>query len=260
MKTVRVFMLGLLLCLGCGSAQAKNHLSRDEQQLLSATSVAVVYMDTDRGLWPYIKQHTGTTPATLALADSLDQRQLGQFNARVAPYQDVIDKAAFPQSIRKAMQDALASVAVLQRTAWTAVIPDPHDHMFLHEQGLKTKAQVVVFIRPRLELNDDADDLYLVTMIDIETLDASGKSLNHYESSELSTDIDVDDDALPALATPPAPGASKEDVRSAKLFANDAAAFKVLYTKLLQQAQQQVYYFFTGNNTSPPVDATGAAP
>jgi hypothetical protein len=49
----------------------------------------------------------------------------------------------------------------------------------------------------------------------------------------------------------------KEDVRSAKLFADDGVAFKTLYTKLLQQAQQQLYYFFTGNDTPPPAAATG---
>jgi len=126
----------------------------------------------------------------------------------------------------------------------------------LLEQGLKTKAQVVVFIRPRLELNDDADDLYLVTMIDIETLDATGKTLNHYENTEVSIDLDVDDDALPPLATPLPPGTKEEDVRSAKLFANDGAAFKLIYAKLIQQVQQQLYYFFTGNDTPLPAAAT----
>jgi hypothetical protein len=258
MKTIYVPMLGMLLCLACESAQAKKHLTRDELNILSSASVAVVYMDTDRALWPYINQHVGVTPVTMIVADVLNQRQLDAFNARTGPYQDVLAKLGFPVSNRKAVQDALASVASLQKI-WTAVIPDPHDHSFLLEQGLKTKADVVIFIRPRLELNDDADDLYLVTMIDIETLDATGKSLNHYGSTELSTDVDVDDAALPTLATQPGPDMQKEDARAARLFADDGAAFRVLYAKLIQQAQQQIYYYFSGNDTLPPAATTHAS-
>ncbi|HEY3644513.1 MAG TPA: hypothetical protein VGM16_04175, partial [Gammaproteobacteria bacterium] len=182
------------------------------------------------------------------------------FNSRTGPYHDVLAKLSLPQSTHKAVQDALASVSALQQVPWTVVIPDPHDHSILREQGLKTKAQVVVFIRPRLELNDDADDLYMVTMIDIETLDATGTTLNHYGNVELSSDIDVDDDALPPLATSLQSNMQKEDVRAAQLFADDGAAFKALYAKLVPQAQQQIYYYFTGNNTPPPAAATHAQP
>lgn len=252
--------LGVLLAAHAGTAQATKHLSRDERRILAATSVAVVYMDTDKALWPHINQHTGVTPVTMILADVLNQRQLDAFDARTRPYQDLLDKLALPRSVREAVQDALASVAALQQRAWTVVIPDPKDHSFLLEQGLKTKADVVVFIRPRLELNDDADGIYVVTMIDIETLDATGKSLKHYANTELSTDVSVEDDALPPLAPPSRPGMQKEDVRAARLFADGGAAFRQLEARVLVQAREQLYYYFTGNDIPPAAAATHAAP
>lgn len=259
MTAVRVMVSGLMLYLVCGSAQARSHLTRDEIKILSATSVAVVYMDTDKALWPHINQHSGITPLTIALAMELNQRQLDAFDARTLPYLNLLAKLALPQSVRGAVQQALASVAPLQQRPWTVVTPDPKDHSFLLEQGLKTKASVVIFIRPRLEMNDDADGIYLDTMIDIETLDATGKSLNHYANTELSTDIDVDDATLPPLAAPPRPDTRKEDVRAARLFADGAAAFMQYQPRLLAQARQQLYYYFTGKDPAPPVSSAGAA-
>lgn len=257
-RTLASITAVIFSCL-CGTAQAKNHLSHDELKLLSATSVAVVYIDSDRPIWPYVKQHVGTTPLTIAIADVMDQREMDHFNALYQPHTDAMAKLALPATDRKAMQDALASVSVLQQKPWMVVVPDPRDRSILMESSLKTKADVVIFIRPRLEMNDDGDDFYLVTLVDIETLDATGKTYNHYMATELSTDVDVDDDALPPLSGSLPSGGSEEDVRVDKLFQADGAAFKQqIYAKLLHQAQQQIYYFFTGENTLPPPAASAA--
>ncbi|HEX7964227.1 MAG TPA: hypothetical protein VF651_00805 [Gammaproteobacteria bacterium] len=259
LSRVTVFLTAALSLCVCGAAQAKSHLSRDELKVLSNATVAVVYMDSDRAVWPYIDRHSGTTPMSMALADDLNERQYQNFLARVTPYQGTLDRLSLPDSNRKAVQDALASVSFLHEAPWVTVVPDPKDHLFMREQGLKTKANVVIFIRPRLELNDDADGLYMVTLIDIETLDATGTTLQHYESAEVSTDVDVDDDKLPPVAGSPAPGTGEEDIRAARLFADDGAGFKPFYFQLLKQAQQKLYYFFTGEDTPPPPAAAAAA-
>lgn len=260
--TSRTFLgitAALLSCL-CGTARAQKHLDSDERKILSATSVAVVYMDGDRPLWPFIKPHSGTTLPTIVLADALDEREYQHFLALYTPHAEAIARLGLPASERKAVQDTLSSVTFLQQTPWTVVVPDPHDSSFLREQSLKTKADIVIFIRPRLEMNDDGDDFYLVTLVDIETKNATGTSYDHYMATELSTDVDVDDDQLPPLTGPLPSGNSEEDIRVDKLFQADGAAFKQqVYAKLLQQGLQQLYYFFTGENTLPPPATSAAA-
>lgn len=248
----------ILSCL-CTTAQAAKHLTSDERKILAASSVAVVYIDSDRALWPYVKQNSGITPLSMAIADELNQRELDHFNALYQPHAEVIGKLGLPASDRQAVQEALSSVGILQQKPWMVVVPDPRDHSFLLEQSLKTKADIVIFIRPRLEMNDDGDDFYLVTLVDMETIDTTGKTFNHYLGTEISADVDVDDDALPPVRDSPAPGSSEDDIRVDKLFQADGAAFKQqVYAKLLQQAQQQLYYFFTGENDPPP--AASAVP
>lgn len=257
-RSIRLVALALLLSLSSITAEAKKHLDRDELQVLSATSVAVVYVDMDQPLQPYIVEGGSINVAAQLVADAVAQHQMNEYLARVAPYRGVIDKLALPQATRKGVQEALASVPALQKMPWTVTMPDPNDNFFMRDQALKTKAQVVIFIRPKLMMNPNADHFYIVSSIDIETLDANGKSFDHYDGTQLTASVDVDDDQLPPLATPPAPGMKDEDVRAARLFANDGAAFMQVYSSLLQQAQQKLYYFFTGSNTPPPAAATHA--
>lgn len=258
MRSISLTALALLLSLSSVIAEAKKHLDRDELQVLSATDVAVVYADTDQPIQPYISEGGGIHVTAQLMAESDFQYQMNEYRVRIAPYLGILDELALPEATRKGVQEALASVAILQKTPWTVAIPDPSDSFFMKEQALKTKAQVVIFIRPELMMNDDADHFYLVSSIEIETLDANGKSYVHYDGTELTASVDVDDDRLPPLAVPPSPGMKDEDLRAAKIFANDGAAFMQIYSSLLQQTQQKLYYFFTSKDTPPPAAVTHA--
>lgn len=140
-----------------------------------------------------------------------------------------------------------------------SVIPDPKASSLFKEQAAKTHADIAVIIGSSLQINDDTDQLYLITVVDIETMDATGKSYNHYESSEFITGVYVDDEQL-RLLTSPGPGAEEGDVRAGRLFSDGGVHFKPLFDKLLLQTQQKLYYFFTGNDTPPPVATTHAGP
>jgi hypothetical protein len=245
----------LSLELVSGTAQAKSHLSRDEIKILSSTSVAVVYIDTTQPIHPYIKNNGGSSPM---MADAMVQRQVMAVQARLAPFDDTIQGLKLPETNATGVQQALASVPFLHEVPWVSVTRDPKDNFLMHEQGLKTKANIVIFLEPRLMMNDDADEFYLVTTVDIETLDSTGTTLNHYENTWVTSEMDVDDDHLPDLTSSVA--IDDEDARAAKLFADRGAAFKQLYAALMQKAQQQLYYYFTGNDTPPPAAATHATP
>ena len=257
-RTVGLAALALLLSLSSITAEAKKRLDRNELQVLSALSVAVVYADTDEPIQPYIVPAGGTTIASQIVADAIVQHEIDEYMTRIGLYRGVIDRLALPQVTRKGIEEALAPVASLQKTPWTVAIPDPNDNYFMKEHALKLKADVVIFIRPKLMMSYKADHFYMESSIDIETLDASGKSYSHYDGTEVDVDADVDDDQLPPLATLPALGMNDDDVRAAKLFANDGAVFMQIYSSLLQQTQQKLYYFFTGSNTPPPTAATHA--
>ena len=258
MRIAALAALALLLSLSSVTAEAKKRLDRHELQALSALSVAVVYGDTDKPIQPFISYGGGTTPLTQVIADAVVQYQFSEYYNRIAPYRDLLDRLALPQVTRKGVQEALASVAVLQKTPWTVATQDPNDNFFMKDHALKAKADVVIFIRPTFLMDYKADHFYMESTIDIETLDAGGKSYSHYDGTEVDVDTDVDDDQLPPLTTLPALGMKEEDVRAAKLFANDGAAFMQIYSSLLQETQQKLYYFFTGNNTPPPAAATHA--
>jgi hypothetical protein len=57
----------------------------------------------------------------------------------------------------------------------------------------------------------------------------------------------VEDADLPAMPKAMDPSQDAADLRMAQLFADDGAAFKKLYAKLMLQSQQQLYYYFTGD-------------
>ncbi|HEY1773710.1 MAG TPA: hypothetical protein VGH91_11025 [Gammaproteobacteria bacterium] len=257
MRTIGLAAAVLLLSVNSVTAEAMSHLDRDELKLLSATSVAVVYLDTGKGLQPFIAQPGAPNLGVGLVGGAVAGHQANKYLSLVTPYQGAIDKLDLPQATHKGLQDALASVSAMQETPWATVKPDPDDKFFMKGQALKTGAQIVIFIQPQLLMNWDGDRLYMISTIDIVTLDANGKTYDHYDSSILRTQVDVDDDQLPPLATPPSPEMDDEDVRAERLFANDGKGFMQVYSKLLQQAQQQFYYFFTGTDTPPPAAVTG---
>jgi hypothetical protein len=250
-------ILGLLLCLAALPAQARTHLDPNELRILSASSVAVVYVGTDtaleHGLDP--AHHTlGVTPLTAVLADVLNSYRLHMLLAHIAPYQGALDKLALPESMRKSVQDALVSVPWLAQTPWAEARQDPSDRLFLTEHAQRAKASVVIFIQPHLFLDPDADALYMVCSIDIETAGPGGRGVSHYDSSDVVVSEPVTDTGLPV----PDQSHDLGDLRMARLFADDAAAFKQLYAKLMLQSQQQLYYYFTGKPSPQPVPATRA--
>jgi len=258
MKAVRIIgltALASLLSLSCATAEAKTHLNRDELKILAASSVALVYVDTDQALEPYLDPNhrmVGITPATMIVADAVNQHRLNAFTARIAPYQSALDGFSLPQTTHKAVQDALASIPWLVKTPWVDAKQDPQDNWFMRKHAEQAKRQIVIFIRPQLMMNPSADELFVICAIDIETANPPGANITHYESTEVITSLDIDDDELPPLAPRAKPDADEADVRMAQLFANDGKAFKKAYARLLQQAQQQIYYYFTDNNTPPP--------
>lgn len=245
-------VLGLLLCLAVLPVQAKTHLDRNELKILSASSVAVVYVDTDAALEHQLDpQHhmLGVTPLTAVLADVLNSYRLHMLLAHLTPYQAALDKLALPASTHKSVQDALISVPWLVALPWAEAQPDPKDYFFFTRQAQQAKAPVVIFIQPRLFLDPAADTLYLVCAIDIETHGPGGTDVSHYDSSEVVVSQGVDVTDLPAMPKATDPSQDAADLRMAQLFADDGAAFKRLYAKLMLQSQQQLYYYFTGNDS-----------
>lgn len=252
-------ILGLVLCLAYLPAQARTHLEPNELKILSASSVAVVYVDTDSALEHQLDpQHhmLGVTPLTAVLADVLNSYRLHMLLAHITPYQGALDKLALPESTHKSVQDALVAVPWLVQTPWADARQDPENRLFLTENTRRAKAPVVIFIQPRLFLTPDADALYMVCSIDIETAAPDGSDVTHYDSSEVVVSQDVDAADMPAPATVPGQSQDLADLRMAKLFADDGADFKKLYARLMLQSQQQLYYYFTGNKTSQAAPAS----
>lgn len=251
-------ILGFLLCLAALPAQARTHLDPNEVRILSASSVAVVYVDTDMALEHQLDpQHhmLGVTPLTVVLADVLNSYRLHMLLAHLTPYQSALDKLALPESTHKSVQDALVAVPWLAKTPWADARQDPKDSLFLTEHTRRAKAPVVIFIQPRLFLDPDADALYMVCSIDIEIAGPGSADVRHYDSTDVVVSQDVDAADSPAPVTVPGKSQDLADLRMARLFANDGAEFKQLYAKLMLQSQQQLYYYFTGNRPSSPAPA-----
>jgi hypothetical protein len=222
--------------------------------------VAVIYVDTDQALEPYLDSNhrmVGITPATMIVADVVNQHRLDAFAARIAPYQTTLAGYALPQSLHKAVQDALASIPWLVKTPWVEAKLDPRDSWFMRKQAELARTQVVIFVHPQLWMDPTADELFVTCDIDVETANPPGTNITHYESTEVTTSLDIEDDELPPRATLPKQGEDDAEVRLARMFAGDGAAFKKLYARAVEKAQQQLYYYFTGNDTSPPAAATG---
>ena len=253
-------ILGLALSLPALPAQAKTHLDREELKILSAASVAVVYVDTDAALEPELDPDhhmLGVTPLTAVFADVLNSYRLHMLLAHIRPYERALDGLALPASTHRGVQDALISVPWLGKSPWTAVRQDPKDALFLTRQTRQAKAAVVIFIRPRLFLAPAADTLYLVCSIDIETAGLRGREVAHYDSSEVIASQRVEEADLPVVAGKPDPSRDAADLRMTRLLADDGAAFKKLYARLILQSQQQLYYYFTGDQASPPAIHVG---
>lgn len=252
----------LLLCLAASPAQAKTHLDRNELKILSASSVAVVYVDTDAALEHSLDpahHMLGVTPVTAVLADVLNSYRLHMLLVHITPYQAALDKLALPASTHKSVQDALVSVPWLVAQPWADALPDPKDYFFFTKQAQQAKAPVVIFIQPRLFLDPAADTLYLVCGIDIETRGPGGTQVSHYDSSQVIASQSVEDADLPTVPKATEPSQDAAELRMAQLFADDGAAFKKLYAKLMLQSQQQLYYYFTGDASpaSSPVTRIG---
>lgn len=261
MTTRSGLILGLLLCLLAPAARARTHLGQDELKILAASSVAVIYVDTDSALERELDpdHHVlGVTPLTAVLADVWNDYRLHMLLAHIDPYQGKLDGLALPGSTHRGVQDALGSVPWLAKTPWTDVRQDPKDRWFLKRQAQQAKASVVIFIRPRLFLAPAVDALYLVCSIDIETA-APRRGVSHYDSSEMIASERIEDADLPPLVTRPDPAQDPADLRMSRLLADDAAAFKRVYAKLMLQSQQQLYYYFTGSKTAvvPPAPRVG---
>lgn len=252
-------ILGFLLCLATLPAQARTHLDQNELRILSASSVAVVYVDTDAALEHELDpQHhmLGVTPLTAVLADVLNSYRLHMLLAHITPYQSALDKLALPESTHKSVQGALGLVPWLAKTPWADARQDPQDKLFLTEHTRRAKTPVVIFIQPRLFLDPDADVLYMVCSIDIETAGPGGSDVSHYDSSQVVVSQAVDPADMPAAAAVLGQSQDLADLRMAKLFANDGADFKKLYAKLMLQSQQQLYYYFTGDSSLQTAPAT----
>ena len=258
----RLGLLPLLLCVYAGGTEAKDHLSRKELKALTVSSVAVVYMDTDQPLEPYLDySHSmvGFTPVTMIVADAVNTHRLNAFAVRIAPYQSALQRFSLPQSTQQAVQAALVSVPWLEQRPWVDAKPEPQDFMFLTRHAELARTRVVIFIHPQLMMDPGADALYLVSSIDIETADPPGANIAHYDINQLITALPIRDQDLPAASLPQQGGETAE-LRLARLFADDGAAFKKLYAELLQQFQQQLYYYFTSNKTLPAAAVTHAGP
>ena len=258
MNTRSGLIMGLLLCLPALPAQARSHLDRDELKILSAASVAVVYVDTDTALESDLDPDhhmLGVTPLTAVLADVLNNYRLHMLLAHIGPYHDALQGLALPASTHMGVQQALASVSWLGKMPWADVRQDPKDTFFLTRQAELAKAAVVIFIRPRLFLDPSIDALYLVCSIDIETAGARGREVTHYDSSQVIASEPVLDADLPVVAGKPDPTQDAADLRMARLLADGGAGFKKLYARLMLQSEQQLYYYFTGSKAAPPVPA-----
>jgi hypothetical protein len=258
-NSIRLAALASLLSLSSGTAQAKSHLSSDELKILAGSSVALVYVDTDQVLQPYLDPNhrmLGITPATMIVADVVNQHRLNAFAARIAPYRAALDGFSLSQSTHKAVRDALTSIPWLVKTPWVEARQDPQDYWFMRKHAELARTQVVIFIHPQLMMDPSADELFVICDIDVETANPPGANIVHYESIVVTTSLDIDDDELPPRTTPPKQGEDDAEVRLARMFADDGAAFKKLYDKAVAKTQQQLYYYFTGNDTPPPAAAT----
>jgi hypothetical protein len=92
----------LALCLVAGPAQAKSHLSRDEIKILSATSVAVVYIE-DQPLRPYVEENGGSGGVIgVVIGDAIAQRHYDAVMRHITPYKSVIDSLGMPEATQKA--------------------------------------------------------------------------------------------------------------------------------------------------------------
>jgi len=255
-RAIAFMTLAALLSLDSITAEAMDHLNRDELRLLTGTSVAVVYLSTDKSVQPYIPQPGSPNLGVALVGAAVADHQMSEYLSLVRPYQGLIDKLGLPQATQKGVEEGLASIPALQQVPWATTLPDPDDKFFMKKQALKTQAQVVIFIQPQFFMDSDIGSWYMITTIEIETLAANGKTYDHFDGSMLRAKVEVDDDRLPPPVTPPPvtppPDMDDDQLRAQRLFADGGVGFMQVYGGLLQQLQQQLYYFFTGKDTPPP--------